>query len=429
MRLAELRCLAMACFLLGTPACSPTENNLLVSVKSLPTRAASLSVTAKLNEMLSTTSMPTQTLTTSLDRFGVNIPAETSGQLRLNLQAFDNDGCLQGTGTVEVRLPAGRTDISISMVAQTPRQCGSLLPCSQMSICSFNSQLSTDWTGIWAISPTDVWAVGNRSVVAHYDGSSWQSMLVPDVLGDQTDLKGIWASATNDVWTVGSKGRTFHYDGTKWLQIPNSASSSNELAAIWGIHSTDVWAVGGNPDGTQEFQHWDGQNWSPVLTTIPGQLFGVWASSSSDIYAAGLTKGTSPQGMLIHFDGANWQFIITNTDKTLRAIWGDGANLVFIVGIQGTFLRWNASKHNLFKVSQPGTNAFLQGVIGDGNAVYAVSDHGGISNLIKGLAPFDSFAAQSTGNLADLTAISLSRDGIGWVAGSSGFLGYLDTRP
>ena len=79
-----------------------------------------------------------------------------------------------------------------------------------------------------------------------------------------------------------------HWDGTSW-----SLSTSGNGAALFGMAATsssDVWAVGYESSGTL-VMHWDGTTWSPVNSPRPfpyaGELWSVSAISPTEVWATG----------------------------------------------------------------------------------------------------------------------------------------------
>lgn len=54
--------------------------------------------------------------------------------------------------------------------------------------------------------PGDVFAVGERGTLLHYDGSAWR----PQASGTQASLKGIWGSGPHDIFVVGDAGTVLH---------------------------------------------------------------------------------------------------------------------------------------------------------------------------------------------------------------------------
>jgi hypothetical protein len=61
---------------------------------------------------------------------------------------------------------------------------------------------------------------------------------------------------------------------------------------------------------------------------VTDDLFAVWGTSASDVYAAGR------RGVILHYDGKAWTKMASGTTKGLYAIGGEGAqnSTVHIVG-------------------------------------------------------------------------------------------------
>jgi hypothetical protein len=92
--------------------------------------------------------------------------------------------------------------------------------------------------GIWAASPTDVFAVGQVNLAAtvyHYDGTAWSRMTVPDI----GPLNDVWGGSPSDLYAVGENGM-LHYDGSGWTDVGVTGS----LNHIWGASRAEIFAVG-----------------------------------------------------------------------------------------------------------------------------------------------------------------------------------------
>src|SRR5439155_23809415 len=83
---------------------------------------------------------------------------------------------------------------------------------------------------------------------------SWQVLETPDLLG-QDQLSGVSALSPEDVWAVGrmispngQKTRTLveHWSGTAWSVVasPNPGTGLNELSDVAALAPDDIWAVG-----------------------------------------------------------------------------------------------------------------------------------------------------------------------------------------
>ena len=74
-------------------------------------------------------------------------------------------------------------------------------------------------------------------------------------------------------------------DSSVWT--PMTSGTTKELFDVWGTSSTDVFAVGSG--GT--IVHYNGNTWSTMTSGTIQHFYGVWGTSSSDIFAVG-TGGT-----------------------------------------------------------------------------------------------------------------------------------------
>jgi hypothetical protein len=115
--------------------------------------------------------------------------------------------------------------------------------------------------GISGTGPNDVWAVGGQTLpgtnlaiplVMHWDGTEWRAVEVPDV--GNARYHGVYAASPTSVWAVGefpaaADAYFLHWDGRTWQKVrPPGAVSGMGLRDFYlDIHGTgpnDVWAVG-----------------------------------------------------------------------------------------------------------------------------------------------------------------------------------------
>lgn len=115
--------------------------------------------------------------------------------------------------------------------------------------------------GASPLSARSIWAFGTKKV-AHWNGKAWTDASVASVLPPNNELcssrlTGIWAQSPTSVWATGTGGCQdqggpfvlLHYNGATWSQV----SLINSLGAPMAIV----------PDG-------QGGAWIPVLTGVPG---------------------------------------------------------------------------------------------------------------------------------------------------------------
>ncbi|HVF99441.1 MAG TPA: hypothetical protein VND68_06360, partial [Chloroflexia bacterium] len=147
--------------------------------------------------------------------------------------------------------------------------------------------------GIDALATDDVWAVGSfdggasyhKTLVQHWNGSSWSVVYSPDPPNPSMShsLLDVAALTANDIWAVGQSAASGgasvtlieHWNGSAWSVVPspNMGAYSNTLWDVAAISANDVWAVGtyqsaaGAPSRTLTL-HWDGSGWSIVSSPL-----------------------------------------------------------------------------------------------------------------------------------------------------------------
>jgi alpha-tubulin suppressor-like RCC1 family protein len=171
------------------------------------------------------------------------------------------------------------------------------------------------FTGATAISPDDIWAVGEIDLGVgfseHWNGHTWTGALTPGLGTDQNvqnDLTGITATPAGGVWASGYEyaitkdGSEFtpyvlHNTGTGWTltTVPSPAlgEEGSELTGISAITPGNVWAVGQSLtlDGSTLAltEHYNGHTWTVVPAISPGQADPLIDVELMSITAAGHT--------------------------------------------------------------------------------------------------------------------------------------------
>ena len=120
--------------------------------------------------------------------------------------------------------------------------------------------------GVVVKSPTSAWAVGyanpnapySKSLVEHWNGTSWAVVGSPNrTYGNY--LLSVDANGANDVWAVGYRATptgwgtlAMHWNGTRWslAPTPDPATNFDELLGITHVPGTRTfWAVGSKGPG------------------------------------------------------------------------------------------------------------------------------------------------------------------------------------
>jgi hypothetical protein len=183
------------------------------------------------------------------------------------------------------------------------------------------SGFGDDLHGVWGSGPTDVFAVGRRGTIAHFDGSRWTRRAV----GGRAHLFDVWGTGPDHVVVVGGHGLVLRYDGRRWAAEPTPSRAT--LRGVWGSGKNDVYAVG---DGV--VLHDAGQGWQIVQDERDISLRRVFGRSAREVYAVG------GPGAVLRFDGTTWHRERSGMAGFIRGGVTDAGGRVFIAGAEGAIL-------------------------------------------------------------------------------------------
>ena len=191
--------------------------------------------------------------------------------------------------------------------------------------------------GVAALSATNAWAVGQtglasegtgqRTLIEHWDGTSWARVASPDLPGASSDyLRGMTVVAANNAWAVGSatmpdghvRTLTAFWNGRHWRLVDSPTPGGDaELLGVTASWVHNIWAVGmTNPtqcgSGAQcqtLIMHWTGVRWKILPSPNPPSgylniLFGIAAVARDNIWAVGSTDYAST--LIVHWNGHAW---------------------------------------------------------------------------------------------------------------------------
>lgn len=192
------------------------------------------------------------------------------------------------------------------------------------------------------------------------DEARWQ------LLGDQrpSSLLAVWASSVDDVWIVGGREGTggaptvFQFDGSAWTKHDT------------GLTNVDLWQVFGFDDGTvflggsngTILRYRDG-TFTPLTTPSPDIVFGLWGSSSTDVWAVG--GQTTGRGFVWRLNGDAFE-VVPGVPAELETgtVWkvsGRAADDVWMSASKGLVLHWDGTTLANERIGGTGENLFSIG--------------------------------------------------------------------
>jgi hypothetical protein len=137
--------------------------------------------------------------------------------------------------------------------------------------------LSGALTSVHGTAAGDVWvAAGSR--VHHYDGASWGETTLPTA----QLMTSIWAVSPTNVFAVGYEGTAVRYNGTTWEELPTP--TTQRLIDLWASGPDAVFALAEDAS----IIRFDGEEWVEHSAAPGGLAQDLWGDENS-LFAAGYT--------------------------------------------------------------------------------------------------------------------------------------------
>jgi len=278
-----------------------------------------------------------------------------------------------------------------------------------------------DLNGVYCLTAANCWAVGDESVIVHWDGATWRRVESP--VPDTVDLFDVFMAAANDGWIVGSTYTSglgtyptiLHWDGTSWIDVvahlggtPFGNNFVGDLRSVWFVSASNGWAVGADGAGSATVDniiHITG-SWPAVTLAIVnpgGSAANLDILNSIHMFSA--TNGWAVgDGPIIYrtTDGATWSGIpvadIPAAADDLNGVYmADGGGNVWAVGDTDTIIKYSGVGTTW---SDDGTGTLTTGV--DYEGIWMVS-------------PTDGWIVGEAEPLPDIAAIIQRRSPGIWV--------------
>ncbi|MBF0451375.1 MAG: DUF1566 domain-containing protein [Candidatus Magnetomorum sp.] len=231
---------------------------------------------------------------------------------------------------------------------------------------------------VWGTSSSNVFTVGNDSLILHYDGSGWSSMTSTT----QNNLHSVFGLSETDIVAAGADGTLLQFNGSQWKLQPPVVDTF--LWALWGVTDT-LYAAGS--EGTLLKR--TNNTWQKISSNTSVTLRDIWGSAQNDIFVVG------GQGTILHYNGTAWVKMESNTVIDLRCVFGFSSNNVYAAGYNGTILHYNGVEWTPMNTQ---VSVHIMDIWGaNANSLFAVGENGTI----------------------------LYNDGSGWIKMESGTTNYL----
>jgi hypothetical protein len=215
-------------------------------------------------------------------------------------------------------------------------------------------------------SATDVWAVGERGVALHWDGTCWARILP----GNSQQLLAAWPAAGKTWWFAGAGGALLEWDGSSWTSQTLSAGLT--LHDIEGASDTSAIVVGqAGALYTFNGQQWSPQSWDAGTPPAP-ELLAVWPVSDTEAWAVG--RG----GTLAHGVDGGWSNSKLGSVDLVDIAAGADAGTAYAVGkgILATYAnsRWTTSSFATSSTPLNGvwTSAGVTRIVGPASNIYVL---------------------------------------------------------
>ncbi len=199
---------------------------------------------------------------------------------------------------------------------------------------------------VFGFSTVNAWAVGEGGVILHYEGEQWTKQTSPTT----ESLWGVWGATEDDLWAVGGGGREgdlpvlIHYDGTTWENVVVPALERAQVRAffkVWGVSADQVYVVG--QQGV--VLHWNGESWVEINVGTSDDLIALWGTTTSPsgdseegTVRVAMVGGRS-NGVVVYGEGTasemTWQARTLEAVPGLNGVWMAGST-VCVAGQRGT---------------------------------------------------------------------------------------------
>jgi hypothetical protein len=220
------------------------------------------------------------------------------------------------------------------------------------------------------LSPTDAWAVGStihlpfsgRTLVQHWDGTSWSIVPSPNPSGRGlgSNLLDVAAASATQLWAVGDYDQgdgvmrtlTQRWDGIAWTVVSSPTVREGALLdSVAAAGAGQVRAVGWRQEQTRLQPlalRWDGARWSTVAAPAfdGGAVFDdVAVVGADDVWVVG-GRGSPVRTLTAHWDGSLWMVVPSADPGTIAS------SLTAVAAVPGSGCLWAVGQYTSDGASQ-----------------------------------------------------------------------------
>ena len=140
---------------------------------------------------------------------------------------------------------------------------------------------------IWYFDENNIWVAG---FPIHWDGNKWTLYHLQD-MGLDVSVDYIWASSPDDIYFVGYKGSIVHYDGKEFEKM--ESGTDVDLQGIYGLDKNHIWVAGTMINQSRSvILFYNGVKWNVIVDTNDDRFYGygfnsIWTDSYNYLFLNG----------------------------------------------------------------------------------------------------------------------------------------------
>jgi hypothetical protein len=236
------------------------------------------------------------------------------------------------------------------------------------------TQVSTESTyAIHGLSPSDLWAVGRRSILHRTAPATvFEDHHVDPVW--ENELQAVVQTADGTDWVVGDNHLVLVRSDGGWRQVAVERDPTwGQFYDVWAGPSGEVIAVGGDP---VKAAYWDAGAFSVINgLSAPADINSVWGDGTGTLWLVG------DQGYVAVWDGGAWAEEYNALLPGYEAVWGTSRDDVWIAGLNGVAVHWDGGSR-MFSILPTGQSIYS--LTGLGQDVFIGTGNGDVFRFANG---------------------------------------------